>query len=258
MKVRDVMTPHVVSVTPDKSVFVAARLMLQKKISGLPVVDGLGNLVGVVTEGDFLRRAEIGTKRERPMWVEFFIGPGRLADEYVQFSGRKVRDVMTRDVWTVTLDASLAEVVHLMERHNIKRIPVVEANKIVGIVTRANLLHAMASFVHEVPASSTEDAAIREQLLAVLETQPWTPAIDVAVRDGVVQLSGIITDERERQALRVAAENIPAVKKVEDYITWVEPYSGFYVEARPQDEPSDADSKPAASPTPPVKGRDPL
>jgi CBS domain-containing protein len=100
--------------------------------------------------------------------------------------GRKVRDVMTCNVWTVTLDASLAEVVHLMERHNIKRIPVVEANKIVGIVTRAKLLHAMASFVHEVPASSIEDAAIREQLLAVLETQSWTPAIDVAVRNGVV------------------------------------------------------------------------
>jgi CBS domain containing-hemolysin-like protein len=111
-------------------------------------------------------------------------GPGRLANEYVHFSGRKVRDVMTYNVWTVTLDASLAEVVHLMERHNIKRIPVVEANKIVGIVTRANLLHAMASFVHEVPASSIEDAAIREQLLAVLETQSWTPAIDVAVRNG--------------------------------------------------------------------------
>ena len=184
MKVRDVMTPHVVSVTPDESVFVAAGLMLQKKISGLPVVDGLGNLVGVVTEGNFLRRAETGAKRERPKWVEFFIGPGRLANEYVHFSGRKVRDVMTYNVWTVTLDASLAEVVHLMERHNIKRIPVVEANKIVGIVTRANLLHAMASFVHEVPASSIEDAAIREQLLAVLETQSWTPAIDVAVRNG--------------------------------------------------------------------------
>jgi CBS-domain-containing membrane protein len=98
MNVKDVMTPHVVSVAPEESVLVAARLMLQKKISGLPVVDDLGNLVGVVTEGDFLRRAEIGTKRQRPRWVEFFLGPGRLAEEYVQFSGRTVRDVMTPDV----------------------------------------------------------------------------------------------------------------------------------------------------------------
>jgi CBS domain-containing protein len=91
MKVKDVMTPHVLTVTPDESVFVAARLMLREKISGLPVVDGLGNLVGIVSEGDFLRRAETGTKRQRPKWVEFFLGPGRLADEYVNFSGRRVR-----------------------------------------------------------------------------------------------------------------------------------------------------------------------
>ena len=117
MKVRDVMTPHVVSVTPDESVFVAARLMLQKKISGLPVVDVLEILSALLRKATFcavLKSAQNATAE----WVEFFIGPGRLADEYVQFSGRKVRDVMTRDVWTVTLDASLAEVVHLMERHN--------------------------------------------------------------------------------------------------------------------------------------------
>ena len=150
MNVRDVMTPHVVSVAPDESVFVAARLMLEKKISGLPVTDDSGKLVGVVTEGDFLRRPETGTKRQRPRWVEFFLGPGRLVDEYVQFSGRKVRDVMTPDVWTVPLDAPLEDVVRLMERHHIKRVPVVDGGKIVGIVTRANLLHAMAGFVHEV------------------------------------------------------------------------------------------------------------
>lgn len=104
MQVRDVMTPHVLCVSPDESVIVATRLMLEKKISGLPVVDDSEKLVGVVTEGDFLRRAETGTKRQRPKWVEFFLGPGRLADEYVQFSGRKVRDVMTPDVRIVTLD----------------------------------------------------------------------------------------------------------------------------------------------------------
>ena len=154
MNVKDVMTPHVLAVTPDESIFVAARLMLQKKISGLPVVDGLGNLVGIVSEGDFLRRAETGTKRQRPKWMEFFLGPGRLADEYVQISGRKVRDVMTEDVRTVTPDAPLEDVVRLMERHHIKRVPVVDGGKIVGIVTRANLLRAMASFVGEIAPSS--------------------------------------------------------------------------------------------------------
>jgi CBS-domain-containing membrane protein len=232
--VKDVMTPYVVSVLPDQSVFDAAKVMLEKKISGLPVVDDTGNLVGIVTEGDFLRRAEIGTKRQRPRWVEFFMGPGRLADEYVRISGRKIRDVMTRDVRAVAPDTPLSEAVRLMERHNIKRVPVVEGGKMVGIVTRANLLHAMASFVHEVASPRAEDAAIRDRLLAELAAHSWSPvtAIDVTVRDGVVQLSGVITDERQRKALRVAAENIPGVKKVEDYITWVEPVSGFYVEAR--------------------------
>src|SRR6516162_527081 len=144
MNVRDVMTPHVISVSPDESVTDAARLMLQKKISGLPVVDDRGNLVGVVTEGDFLRRTEIGTKRQRPRWVEFFIGPGQLAGEYTRFSGRKVRDVMTHDVQTATPETPLSEVVRIMERHHIKRLPVIEDGKMVGIVTRANLLHAMA------------------------------------------------------------------------------------------------------------------
>ena len=105
------MTLHVLSVAPDESVFVAVRLLLLKKFSGLPVVDHSGNLVGIVTEGDFLRRAETGTERRRPRWFEFFIGPGRLADEYVQSSGRTVRDVMTSDVQTVTPDAPLGEVV---------------------------------------------------------------------------------------------------------------------------------------------------
>jgi len=208
MNVKDVMTPHVLSVTPDESIFVAARLMLQKKISGLPVVDGLGNLVGIVSEGDFLRRAETGTKRQRPKWMEFFLGPGRLADEYVQISGRKVRDVMTEDVRTVTPDAPLEDVVRLMERHHIKRVPVVESGKIVGIVTRANLLRAMASFVGEIAPSSAGDTTIREQFIAELERQPWAPVtrIDVTVRNGVVRLSGTLTDERQRQALRVTAE----------------------------------------------------
>jgi CBS domain-containing protein len=237
MNVKNVLTPLVLSVTPDESVFVAARLMLQNRISGLPVVDTLGNLVGIVTEGDFLRRAETGTDRRRPKWIEFFIGPGRLADEYVQFSGRKVGDVMTRNVQTVTCDATLEDVVRLMERHHIKRVPVVERGKIVGIVTRANLLHAMASFVHEVAPFSAEDTAIRDRLFAELKMQAWTPVtkIDVTVRSGVVQLSGIITDERQHQALRIAAENIPGVKKVEDFIVWVEPVSGFYVELPPKE-----------------------
>ncbi len=233
MKVSDVMTPNVVSVPPDASVVMAARLMLQKQISGVPVINDVGNLVGIVTEGDFLRRVETGTARRRPRWIEFFMGPGRLADEYVRLSGGKVSDVMTHEVQTVPPDAPLEQVVRLMERYNIKRVPVVDNGKVVGIVTRANLLHAVAGFAHEIAPLSAGDAAIRDQLLAALKDQPWAPvtAIHVNVRNGVVQLSGVITDERQRQALRVAAENIPGVKEVEDNVVWVEPVSGMFVEA---------------------------
>lgn len=233
MNVSDIMTPNVLSVPPTESVVTAAQLMLQKRISGLPVIDDRGHLVGIVTEGDFLRRAETGTRRQRPRWIEFFMGPGRLADEYVQLSGRKVSDVMTHEVATVPPDAPLEQAVRLMERHNIKRVPVVDNGKVIGIVTRANLLHAVASFAHEIAPLGAEDATIREQLLATLKDQPWAPvtAVHVTVRNGVVALSGIITDERQRQALRVAAENIPGVKDVEDNIVWVEPTSGMFVEA---------------------------
>jgi CBS domain-containing protein len=233
MNAGNVMTPDVVSVTPDASVGTAAQLMLQKRISGVPVIDDRGHLVGILSEGDFLRRAETGTGRRRPRWIEFFMGPGRLADEYVRLSGRKVGDVMTHEVRTVPPDAPLEQVVRLMERHNIKRVPVVDDGKVVGIVTRANLLHAVASFADEIAPLSAADAAIRDRLLAALRDQPWAPAtaIDVTVRNGVVALSGIITDERQRQALRVAAENIPGVKLVEDNVVWVEPVSGLFAEA---------------------------
>jgi CBS domain-containing protein len=226
------MTPHVLSVPPEESVVTAAQLMLEKRISGLPVIDAGGKLVGIVTEGDFLRRAETGTRRQRPRWIEFFMGPGRLADEYVRLSGRKVGDVMTDEVQTVAPDAPLEQIVRLMERHRIKRVPVVHDGKVVGIVTRANLLRAVASFAGQIAPLAPEDAAIRDQLLASLKDQPWAPvtAVHVTVRNGVVQLSGVITDERQRQALRVAAENVPGVKNVEDDIVWVEPVSGMYVE----------------------------
>ena len=232
MKAMDVMTREIISIAPEASIMEAVRLMLQHKISGLPVLDAAGRLEGIITEGDFLRRAETGTQRKRSRWVEFLLGPGRLADEYSQTSGRTVSEVMTPDVQTVTEDAPLEQVVHLMERHRIKRIPVVRGDKLVGIVTRKNLMRALASFVLSAQPVAAGDAEIRERLLAELRKQAWAPIglIDVAVKDGVVKLSGALTDERERRAIRIAAENIPGVKKVEDHLIWIEPNTGMIVE----------------------------
>jgi CBS domain-containing protein len=238
MKAADVMTDKVLSVGPGASVAQAARLMLDNNISGLPVVDGQGRLVGIVSEGDFLRRAETGTERRRPHWLEFLLGPGRLADEYVRAHGRKVEEVMTRDVASVAEDAPLDEIVRLMERRRIKRVPIMRDGKLVGIVTRANLLRALASVAAELPPAASSDAELRRLVLAELGKQPWSSQsdINVVVRNGIVQLWGVITDEREREALRVMVENIGGVKGVKDNLIWVEPMSGFVIPP-PEDQP---------------------
>jgi CBS domain-containing protein len=229
MKAHEVMTWGAITVEPEASVTRAVRLMLQNKISGLPVVDADGQLVGMVTEGDFLRRGELGTKRQRPRWLEFLLGPGRLAAEYVQSSGQKVSEIMTPEPKTITPETPLEEVVGLMERHRIKRLPVVQDGKLVGIVSRANLLHALASVAREVKPAAGDDATIRERIMAECAKQPWAPHVNVVVRDGVVGLWGVITDERERQAFIVAAENVPGVKAVHDHLAWIEPTSGMIV-----------------------------
>jgi CBS domain-containing protein len=223
MRVKDVMTRPVVAVSPEASIFEAVRLMLQRKISGLPVVDRSGRLVGMVTEADFLRRSETGTVRRRPRWIEFIVGPGKLAEEYVHVSGRRVDEVMTREVRTIHEDAPLEEVVSIMDRYRIKRVPVVCSHVVIGIVTRADLVHAVMTAAKRSRPGSTEDAAIRERLLSHLGAEKWAPAgsIDVDVVDGIVTLSGILMDERQRAALCVAAENIPGVKKVEDRLSWI-------------------------------------
>ena len=154
MKAAHIMTRTVLSVRPETTILEAARLMLLHEISGLPVVDSQGHIVGMVTEGDFLRRAETGTRRQRSRWMEFFVGPGRLAEDYVRSTGRRVEDVMTQPVRTIDEDTPLSDVVELMERHRIKRLPVARDRKVVGMVSRANLLHALASLAREMCATT--------------------------------------------------------------------------------------------------------
>jgi CBS domain-containing protein len=237
MKAKDVMTSPVTSVEPDASIWQAVRIMLQRRISGLPVINKDGRLVGMVSEGDFLRRAETGTQQRRSHWLDFLLGPGRLADEYTRSHGRKVQDIMTSDPVTVTEDTSLDAIVRTMEKRRIKRLPVVRGNDVVGIVTRANLVHALAGVARELMPTTTSDEAIRERLLNELaKEEAWAPVglIDVMVRDGVVDLWGTITEARQRQALIAAAENVPGVKAVHDHLGWVDVISGMVYQ--PEDE----------------------
>jgi CBS domain-containing protein len=233
MKTADIMTLGAATVRADASIGEAARIMLQHGISGLPVLDAGGQLVGIVTEGDFLRRTETGTERRRPRWLEWLVGPGRQADEYVHSHGRRVADVMSRDVVVVAEDTPVEEAVRLMERHRVKRLPVVRDGKVVGILGRANLMRMLAHVIDAIPATVPSDRKIREQILAELAGRSWAPrsTVSVMVRNGMVELSGAILDERERQALRVAAENVPGVKGVIDRLVWIEPMSGMAFDA---------------------------
>ena len=232
MRAEDVMSRDVIAVDPDATVLDAARVMLEHHISGLPVIDKEHKLVGVLSEGDFLRRRETHTERRRSRWLEFLMGPGRIAAEYSHSHGRKVSEVMTPEVQTVNETAALEDIVELMERKRIKRVPVMCGDQVVGIITRSNLMRAMVSLAREAPPAAADDAAIRARLLAEIDRQQWAPAatVNVVVRDGVVELWGLIVDERQRDALKVAAENISGVKAVKDHLVWIEPSSGVVIE----------------------------
>ena len=231
----DVMTREVISVASDASAMQACALMLKHQISGLPVVDSSGVLLGIISEGDFLRRAELGTQRRRPRWLAFLIGPGRLASEYVHACGRKVKEIMTPNPYAVTEATPVTEVVQLMERHRIKRVPVVCGRRLVGIVSRADLLGALARLARAAETVATNDAKIRERVVAELRRKSWAPLdlINVIVRDRIVDLQGTITEDSARQAMVVAAENMLGVRAVHDHLVWVEPVSGMTV--LPQD-----------------------
>jgi len=249
MNARDVMTRDVVSVSPDTSIAEMARLMLEKRISGLPVLDRNGALVGIVTEGDCLRRAETGTQRRRPKWLEFLTGTGKLAQEYVSAHARKVSEVMTANPVTVGEETPLDEVVHLMETRRIKRVPVVRDGKVVGIVSRANLLHALASLTEEKQPVQQDDRTIREQVLAAFAKLPWAAKdfINVVVKDGAVHLWGSYMARGQDQAMIVAAENVPGVKSVRNHLCWIEPMSGMVIYNPDEDETASRSAAAAAS-----------
>ena len=231
MKAADLMTSFVVTVTPETTIEYAAQLMLQHRISGLPVTDSNGAVLGIVTESDLLRRAETGTDKRHARWVSLLIGPGRLAQEYVNTHGRKVGEVMTERVFTVTPETPLADLVALMETKHVKRVPIVDQGRLVGIVSRADVMAALVGLLSEKPAGSVTDSDIRNQILAEIDRQPWGPrdSVDVIVTNGVVVLKGAIPDERERAALCVAAENVPGVKAVHDRLVWIDSVSGIVI-----------------------------
>lgn len=223
MRASDVMTPYVITVTPDTTIHMAARLLADNHISGLPVVDEDDAVIGVVTEGDLLHRAEICTgSPRRAWWLELLSSTRDLAHEYAKEHARTVKDVMSSNVIAVSDDAPLSQIADLLGRHGIKRVPVLKAGKLVGIVSRANLIRALASTTppqksHGVP----DDRAIRDAVLTELHGRRWAlPRQNVIVSEGTVHLWGVIESEEESCAIRAAAESVQGVKRVESHLEY--------------------------------------
>ena len=221
MLARDVMTSPVITVTADASVPDVARLLLERRISAVPVVDEGGILAGVVSEGDLIRRAEAGTQRHPSWWLSLVSDPEDDARDWLKSHGRRAGDVMTRNVIAVTEDTPVPQIAELLERHRIKRVPVVRDGCVVGIVSRANLLQALVARPSSPPsASAGDDRALREAVIAaVRSTGSRTVYVNVLVSDGVAHLWGMAHSEAERDVMRAAAESVPGVKRVEERVS---------------------------------------
>ncbi len=220
MKAQDVMVSPVITVGEGATVREAAKVLLERRISGVPVVDGAGKLVGMVTEGDLMHRAEAGTERHRPWWLEALVGESTMAADYVKSHASRVGDVMTRRVIAATPETPLYEIAAILEKHHIKRVPIVsQGGDLIGIVSRANLLQVIAAArpALEIPLS---DKDIRKKIMDDLRRQPWSHPhrLNITVTDGIVDLWGTVESEQERGAIRVAAEAVAGRAKVNDHL----------------------------------------
>ena len=218
MRAVDVMVRDVVTVRPDTDVADAIKLLAEHDVSALPVLDKDGNLIGMLSEADLIHRAEIGTEKHRPWWLEAVTGATRLAEEFAKSHGKKVGEVMTTGVISVTEETPLSDIATLFERKRIKRVPVVKDGKLVGIVSRANLIQALASVAGRIDQNDETDRQIRLELLSRLKNQTWTGfgERNITVGNRVVHLWGLVGSEAERKALLALAENVPGVSRVAD------------------------------------------
>ena len=225
MRAKDVMTTEPLSVGPQATVAEIAGLLLERRISGVPVVEADGRVLGVVSEDDFMRRPDVAGPRRRSWWLSLFSG-GQDA-EFVKTHGHFARDVMSAPAITVDEETSMVAIAELLEERRIKRVPVVRDGKLVGIVTRADLLRGLAvDRLRAAPTAAADDRGIRDAILAAMKREKWATAavVNVVVSDGVVHLWGLLGTDEDRRALRVLAENVPGVKDVQDHRNYV-PYA---------------------------------
>jgi CBS domain-containing protein len=228
MRARDVMTLHVITVGPEMNIRAVANTLVKNKISAVPVVGIDCKLLGIVSEGDLIRRVEAGTENRRSWWLDLFTPNNTLAAEFAKSHAQKAKDVMTRDVITANPGTRLRVIANLLEKHRIKRIPIVENDRVVGIVSRANLVQVLAGQKAEFLDVERTDAGMRQAILGQLEHQPWAKRpINIVVQAGVVDLWGLVDNDEEKKAIRVAAEATPGVRAVNDNLH-VQPLAPIY------------------------------
>jgi CBS domain-containing protein len=221
MRAGQVMTKTVVSISPDATVYEAAERLVGSGVSAMPVIDGAGHMIGIVSEADLMRRSEIGTE-PRKSWLERMFSDGATtANEYVAMHARHVADVMSAPVVTVQEDDTLAHVAAVMIKHQVKRVPVVRSgDMVVGILSRTNLVQALLSRDPRALGPDGSDDIIRREVEMVVAKQSWTSPwpTNVVVESGIVHLWGLVPNEDTSRAYRVAAENVPGVKKVKNHL----------------------------------------
>ena len=216
MKAEDVMVSTVITVGVNASIGEVAAILLNNHISAAPVVDEKGELVGIVSEGDLMRRPEIGTTKRHSWWLELISNKWASATEYIKSHSRKVADVMTRDLITAKPDTPLGDIAGLLERNQIKRVPIVEGGKLVGIVSRANILQALSSATRKLPSLMTaDDSELRKKVVSRMASEPWRPTmLTVTVQDRTVDLWGLVHSVEQKKAAQLAAETTPGVRAV--------------------------------------------
>ena len=249
MRAGQMMSRQVITIGVDAAIVDAIETMLKHGISALPVVDRAGELVGILSKSDFLRRAEIGTEQKRGRLLTFLAGPDKVAFDFKREHGRKVGEIMTPDPVTISEDTPVKEIARIMESHRVRRLPVMNGDKIVGIVTYSDFLPAVARLMLNAQSFAQDDESIRSAVVAAITSAPWTPSgLNVSVSDGTVTLKGFSISENARQAAVVATENVPGVKRVENRLSSMADHPAAQVEGGDfvslQEQPSTTDDEP--------------
>jgi CBS domain-containing protein len=226
------MTPRLLGVAETATLFEALKLMVSSRISALIVFDAIGAPVGILSEGDLMRRAELGCEKRRPRWLEFLAGGGRAARDYARSHGRRVHEIMTRGLLTVDAGAELNEAIDIMLEKRVRRLVVVKGSEPVGVLSRSDIVRALMSALPPENEART-DADLQMAIDNEMQRHSWAPinSVRVTVDEGVATLEGAIPDDSLREGLKVLVENVPGVKSVHDRLAWIEPNSGLYMTA---------------------------